>query len=289
MERLFQIVVDSGCDMTDEYIKNNQIEQIIMGFSMDGEEFGGEDGKILDRKEFFERVAKGSMPKTYQVTSEVAKIHIEPYLKQGKDVLLVGFSSGLSGTFSCYERARDELLKDYPERKICLVDSLSGSLGEGLVLDYVVRKANEGASIEEVCEYGNKIAKSVKSIFTVDNLFHLKRGGRISSATAIVGSALKIKPIIQADKDGKLETLGKVIGRKHSLTELVKRLFGFRKSDDKRIFICHGNCEEDALFVKKLILEKLPDAEVMIEFEGTVLGSHSGPGTVALFMKCLDV
>ncbi len=289
MERLFQIVVDSGCDMTDEYIKNNQIEQIVMGFTMDGEEFGGEDGKTIGRKEFFERVRQGSMPKTYQVTSEVAKIHIEPYLKQGKDVLLVGFSSGLSGTFSSYEMARAELLEQYPDRKICLIDSLSGSLGEGLVLDYVVRKANEGATIEETCEYGKKIAKSVKSIFTVDNLFHLKRGGRISSATAIVGSALKIKPIIQADENGKLETIGKVMGRRHSLIELVKRLFSFRKSNDKRVFICHGNCKEDAHFVKDLILEKLPDAEIMIEYEGTVLGSHSGPGTIALFMKCFNI
>lgn len=284
--RKFAIVTDSGCDMPKEYLEEHGVECVKLGFMMNDVNYEGEDGQAIEEKEFYKLLRDGAMPTTYQVTAEQAKIHVEPLLKAGKDVLILTFSGGLSGTAGSFAIAAKELAELYPERKIVVVDSLCASMGEGLFLDYVIKKADNGASLDETAEYAEALKLHICHYFTVDNLFHLKRGGRVSAATAIVGSILKIKPIMHVDDNGKLVAIGKVIGRKKALNSIVEKLFESMDMDENDpIFISHGDCMEDVEYVKRLILEKRPNAEIMVHYVGSVIGAHAGAGVVALFSK----
>lgn len=285
MERKFDIITDSGCDMPEAYLKENDIVCVKLGFTMNNVNYEGESGEHISEKEFYQKLRDGAMPTTYQVTGEMAKTHMEKSLKNGRDLLVIAFSSGLSGTAGSFVVAQRELAKKYPERKIFVVDSLCASMGEGLLLDYVVKKA-AGASVEETAAYAEDLKLHICHHFTVDNLFHLKRGGRVSAATAIVGSILKIKPIMHVSDEGKLVAIGKAMGRKKSLHVLVENLFASMDMDENDpVFISHGDCIEDVEYVKGLILEKFPHLEIKVHYVGTVIGTHSGCGTVAIFNK----
>ncbi len=285
MERKFAIVVDSAADMPVSYYREHAIEVVPLGFTLNGRTYEGENGEKITEKEFYALLREGAMPTTYQVTAEVAKVHIEKYLASGRDVLVLSFSSALSGTAGSFVVAARELSKRYPKRKIEVVDTLCASMGEGLFLDYVVKKADGGGSLEETKEYAENLKLQICHHFTVDNLFHLKRGGRVSSTTAILGTVLKIKPIMQVNNEGKLVAVGKVIGRKKSLSTLVERTISSLAGEDEPIFISHGDCIEDVEYVKKLLLAKLPSAKITVHFIGAVIGSHSGAGTVAIFHR----
>lgn len=285
-KRKFAIVTDSSCDMPKSYFKEHDVECVNLGFTMDNVNYEGESGETISEREFYQKLRDGAMPTTYQVTGETAKLHIEPLLKAGKDVLVIAFSSGLSGTAGSFVVAQRELSKTYPQRKIYVVDSLCASMGEGLLLDYVIRKADEGESVENTAKYAEDLKLHICHHFTVDNLFHLKRGGRVSSMTAIVGSILKIKPIMHVDDEGKLVVIGKAMGRKKSLKCLVDNLFeSMDMEDGDPIFISHGDCMEDVEYVKGLIYERLPEAKITVHYVGTVIGSHAGAGVLAIFNK----
>ncbi len=286
MARQFKIITDSSCDMPASYYAQHDIEVVRLGFTMDNVNYEGENGERIDEKIFYEKLRGGSMPTTYQVTAEMAKLHIEPYLEMGLDAFILAFSSALSGTAGSFTVAARELSKKYPKRKICVVDSLCASMGEGLLLDYIVKKGDSGASIEETKEYAENLKLRICHHFTVDNLFHLKRGGRVSAATAILGSVLKIKPIMHVNNEGKLVAIGKVMGRRKSLSTLVDNLLSSADMDENGpIFISHGDCIEDVETVKKLILERKPKVEIVVNYVGTVIGAHSGAGTLAIFNK----
>lgn len=286
MKRKFAIVTDSSCDMPKSYFKEHDVECVNLGFTMDNVNYEGESGETISEREFYQKLRDGAMPTTYQVTEETAKIHVEPLLKAGKDVLVIAFSSGLSGTAGSFFVMQRNFSKAYPERKICVVDSLCASMGEGLLLDYVIRKADEGESLENTAKYAEDLKLHICHHFTVDNLFHLKRGGRVSSMTAIVGSILKIKPIMHVDDEGKLVVIGKAMGRKKSLKCLVDNLFeSMDAEDDGPIFISHGDCMEDVEYVKGLIYDRLPRANITVHYVGTVIGSHAGAGVLAIFNK----
>ncbi len=286
MEKQFEIITDSGCDMPQSFFDEHGIDCVRLGFTMNNVNYEGEGGEKITEKEFYEKLRGGAMPTTYQVTGEMAKAHIEQPLKSGRDVLVLAFSSGLSGTAGGFMVAARDLRKEYPNRKIIVVDSLAASMGEGLLLYYAVQKANEGASIEDTAAYLENLKLHICHQFTVDNLFHLKRGGRVSGATAIVGSILKIKPIMHVDDNGKLVAVGKAIGRKKSLHTLVDRVVetsDMEKGDP--IFISHGDCIEDVEYVKELLAKKFPATKIMVNYVGAVIGSHSGCGTLAIFHK----
>lgn len=284
--RKFEIVTDSSCDMSKEYLQTHKIECVNLGFTMNNVNYEGENGEKITEKEFYAKLREGAMPTTYQVTAETAKLHIEPLLKQDKDVLVLAFSSALSGTAGSFSVAKRELSKLYPKRKIVVVDSLCASMGEGLLLDYVVKKADEGESLEKTAEYAESLKRHICHYFTVDNLFHLKRGGRVSSMTAIVGSILKIKPVMHVNDEGKLVAIGKAMGRKKSLRSIVDKLFEeFDGDESDPIFISHGDCIEDVEYVKTLILERFPKQRIEIHYVGAVIGSHAGAGVVAVFCK----
>lgn len=284
--RLFEIVTDSSCDMAEEYIASHGVEVVQLGFTMNDEQYGGEDGKQIGAAEFYEKLREGAMPTTYQATSEAAKGHIEKFLEKGRDVFVLAFSSGLSGTEGSYRVAARELQEIYPDRKIVVVDSLCASMGEGMLLDYIIRKADSGATIEETQAYAEDLKLHICHNFTVDNLFHLKRGGRISATLAIVGTILKIKPVMHMDDNGKLVALGKVMGRKKAIlgiVELMEKTQMMEEGDP--FFISHGDCIEDAEYLKKLVEERFPGHEIVINQIGPVIGCHSGVGTLALFYK----
>lgn len=286
MEKQFAIITDSGCDMPQSFYDEHGIDCVRLGFTMDNVNYEGENGEKISEKDFYQKLRGGAMPTTYQVTGETAKTHIEKPLQQGKDVLVLAFSSGLSGTAGGFLVAARDLGKEYPNRKIIVVDSLAASMGEGLLLYYAVQKANSGASLEETAAYLEDIKLHICHQFTVDNLFHLKRGGRVSGTTAIVGTILKIKPVMHVDDNGKLVAVGKAIGRKKSLHTLVDRVVetaDIEKGDP--IFISHGDCIEDVEYVKGLLTKKFPQTPIMVNYIGSVIGAHSGCGTLAIFHK----
>lgn len=285
-KRQFDIVTDSACDMPAEYYAEHEIEVVSLGFTMNNVNYEGENGEKISEPEFYAKLREGNMPTTYQVTGEMAKQHMEKSLEKGNDVLVVTFSSGLSGTAGSFMVAARELTKKYPKRKIRVVDSLCASMGQGLLLDYVVKKADTGADIDETAKYAEDLKGKIAHHFTVDSLFHLKRGGRVSTTTAIVGSILKIKPLLHVDDNGKLVSIGKAMGRKKALNTLVENLMenADMQAGDP-IFISHGDCIADVEYVKALILERMPNVEIRVNYVGSVIGTHAGCGVVAVFCK----
>ena len=286
MEKNFVILTDSACDMPAAYIQEHEIELAKLGFLMNNVLYGGEDGGEIDVKEFYDDVRKGAMPSTYQVNVEAAKAHLTPCLQAGKDVLVIAFSSALSGTANSFMTAAKELQEEYPSRKILVTDSLCASMGQGLYLDYAVRKAESGASLEETYVYLESIKQNMCHYFTVDNLFHLKRGGRVSAATAVVGTLLSIKPVLYVNPKGQLISIGKAMGRKKSIKALFEKMQEMQAMEPgDPVFISHGDCIDDANTLAEMVKSAYPDHPITINYIGPVIGSHSGPGTLALFFK----
>ncbi len=286
MSRSFAIVTDSASDLPEEYFGEHNIDCVPLGFILDGVTYGGESGAQMDVKSFYEKLRGGAKPTTFQVPPEQASKHIEAHLEKGEDVLVLAFSSGLSGTANSFFLAAHELSEKYKERKIFVVDSLCASLGEGLFVDYVVRKADEGATIEETKLYAENLKQHICHYFTVDDLFHLKRGGRVSATTAVIGSMLKIKPVLYVDHEGHLIPIGKAMGRKKSISALVDHMKELQIMEkDEPIFISHGDCEEDVEYLKGLLRENFGERRIVVNCIGSVIGTHSGPGTLAVFFR----
>lgn len=280
----YVITTDNNSDLPESFYREHQVGCTYLSYSIDGQTHTRED--FLPTEEFYARMRSGAMPTTAQVNPEAARELMEPYLQAGKDLLHIAFSSGLSGSYDSCRAAARELSERYPERKIQVIDSLSASLGQGLLVHYAVKMKEEGHSMEEVAQWVEDHRKNLVHLFTVDDLDHLHRGGRVSKATAIVGGMLNIKPVLHVDDDGKLVATGKVRGRKKSLQALVdgmREQIGSYGSRCDTIFISHGDCEADARSVEKKVREIYPIQTVVINHVGATIGAHSGPGTVALF------
>lgn len=288
-KRQFTIVTDSACDMPKEYYTEHEVVCVPLGFMLNNINYEGESGNAMDPKEFYAQLRGGAMPTTYQVTAEQAKLYIEPLLQKGEDVLIVTFSSGLSGTSGSFSIAARDLKEEYPDRKIFVVDSLCASMGQGLFLDYILKKADADISIEDMAEYAEGLKMHICHQFTVDDLFHLKRGGRVSATSALLGSVLKIKPVMHVDNEGKLVVIGKSMGRKKALHTIVDNLLATAEiGENDPIFISHGDCMDDVELVKKYIYERYPNVQIVVNYVGAVIGTHSGAGTVAIFAKGKD-
>lgn len=285
-QRKFAIVTDSGCDLSKDYLKEHDVFCVPLGFTFDGVNYGGDDGETMPTDEFYERLKKGGMPTTYQATPESVKGVLEPVLADGKDVLAVSFSSGLSGTEGSYRLAAKELSARYPDRQITVIDSLGASMGHGLLVDYAVKMADTGADLKKTAKYLDGLKGNIAHVFTVDNLYHLKRGGRVSGMTALIGTVLKIKPLMHVNDVGKLVAVQKCMGRKKALRAMMERIEqtqALEKGDP--IFISHGACPEDAVQMQRELQEKYPDSPVTVGEIGPVIGTHSGVGTLAVFFK----
>ena len=286
MARNFVLMTDTGSDLPDEYYVQHDIARVQLGFTLDGVTYGGDDGAVMDTKKFYELLRGGAMPKTFQVTPAQALAHIEPFVKEGKDVLVISFSSGLSGTYESYCSAAKELAQQYPDVQVRVVDSLCASLGQGLFVDYVVKKADSGASLEETVAYAEELKGHICHFFTVDDLFHLKRGGRVSVTAAVVGKMLNIKPVLHVDDAGHLIAIGKAMGRKKSLAALVDKMTELQTlGKDDPIFLSHGDCQADVDYVIGLLKSRFGTRTVFVNMIGSVIGTHSGAGTVAIFFK----
>ena len=283
----FVIATDSTSEMPLEFYEQHSIERVCLGYVMDNVNYEGEDGLPTNHEEFYNGLAAGKKPTTYQVTAEQAKLHLEPYVKAGKDVLVSAFSSGLSGTYGSFCIAAKELMEIYPKRKILVIDSLCASLGHGLFLHYLVEKAESGASLEETYRYGMDLRLHICHNFTVNDLFQLKRGGRISSTIAVIGSVLNIKPVMRMDDEGHLVPVGRgVMGRKKSIHAIFNNMVAQQDlQEGDPIYIVQAVCKDDAEYLKKLATEKFPGHEVMIGELSPVIGSHSGLGTLAIFFR----
>ena len=277
------IMTDSTVDLPKEYlIEELQVPYIPLSYIMDGVTY--EDMSGLSGKEFFDKIRAGSLPTTSQVNPEPAKKALEPYVKEEKDILFIGFSSALSGTFNSIRMAAEELMEEYPERKIITVDSLCACLGEGLLVYKAVQLKRAGKSLEEVAKWTEENKLHICHNVAIDDLNHLHRGGRVSKTAAIMGTMIQIKPIIHMNDNGELQVIGKQRGRKKALQHIVNMAVEQSKGwENDIIMITHGDCEEDAQYVAKLVREKMGIENILINCIGSVIGSHTGPGVVAVF------
>lgn len=282
--RDYVITTDNNSDLPESYYKEHGVGCTYLSYSMNGINYT--HGNFLPEHEFYESMRNGALPTTAQVNPESARNLMEPYLKEGRDILHIAFSSGLSGSYNSTRIAAEELMEEYPERSIIVVDSLCASLGQGLLVYLAQQKKEAGEDMERVAAWAEENKRHIVHMFTVDDLDHLYRGGRVSRTTAVLGGMLNIKPVMHVDDEGKLVATGKVRGRKKAILELVKAMeekIGSYKESCDTIFISHGDCEEEARFLESKVKEKYPVNTVMINYVGATIGAHSGPGTLALF------
>lgn len=283
-----KLYVDNNSDLPFSYTSANGISVFPVYVTLKGKEYAvsndmNAEGN-LDYKEFYQQMREGARPTTSQLTSDFFVTRIGKELEEGNDVLYLTFTSGLSGIYESSVVAQKALKEKYPDRKFITVDSLCASLGYGLLTHLVKEKLTSGASIEEAAAYAEEMKFKVHHIVTVEDLNYLKRSGRVSAASAFFGTVLQVKPIIHVDDKGFLVAIEKKQGRKRALMTLVEYMQkNVKLPVEYPVFLSHADCEEDAEFVKKQIREKF-DADVMItNFISPIIGSHVGPGTVALF------
>ncbi len=283
--RDYLIVTDSTADLPESYVKEHGVGVLYLKCILDGVVY--DNNNPIDNKVFYDKERNGSMPTTSQLNPFDIKEALLEFGKEYKKILYIAFSSGLSGTYSSAMIAADELKDEAPELDIRVVDSKAAALGEGLLVHKAVMMQEEGCGFEEVVNFVQDHALNIIHVFTVDDLNHLYRGGRVSKATAIIGSIVGVKPLLHVDDEGHLINLGTARGRKKSLKRLVdmleERMDAYAEKDDEPIFIGHGDCLEDAEFVAAEIKKRFGFDVTMIDYVGPVIGSHSGPGTVALF------
>ncbi|MBQ9116113.1 MAG: DegV family protein [Clostridia bacterium] len=286
----FVIITDSASDLPDNVVKEIGVNVIPLTYFVNEQPFVNyPDHSEMPVAEFYAQLRGGAGVHTSAVNPADFEEAFKAYLEAGKDVLFIGFSSALSATYQNAKNAAEELREAFPERKIFTVDSLCASTGEGLLVYLVCKQKEKGASIEECYEYAEKMKDRICHEFTIDDLAQLKRGGRISAATALVGTMLNIKPILHVSDDGHLVSIGKVRGRRASIVTLAQKTIASAcDSSETPIFICHGDCIEDAELLAKMVNEKLPQKEIIIGYTGPVIGAHSGQGTLAIFVVCAE-
>ena len=281
----YRIITDSCCDLTQELADELRLIVAPLYVNYKGGSYPNLlDGSGLNVKEFYNGLRAGENATTNAVNPSQWKEITEPVLRNGQDALILAFSSGLSTTYNSACIAAQELMEEYPDRKVCVVDTLCASQGQGMMCWYVVKKQREGATLEEARDYAEEIKPNMAHWFTVNDLFHLKRGGRVSAATAVVGTMLQIKPVLHVDDEGHLISVSKARGRKGALEAIAAKVGEDAIEPEKQtMFIVHGDCLEEAQFVESILKEKYHVPEVHINYVGPVIGSHAGPGVVAVF------
>lgn len=282
--KAYAIVTDSTADLPLEWMTNERIDAAALSYEMNGNEHSDGYGVgSLALKEFYILLRAGAVSKTSMVNVATFAELFERHLKQGRDILYVGFSAQLSGTFHAGEQAAEILKDKYPLQKIYCLNSKAASCGEGLLVMAAVKARKAGRTLEEVYEWLLKERSRVCHWFTVEDLFHLQRGGRISLVSAALGSAFLVKPILTVDHNGGLQNTGKVRGRKKALKTLVEALDAQIEHDSSEIVVGHCDAIEEAQMLKSMIQERYQNHNIMIWPIGAVIGSHTGPGTLALF------
>ncbi len=278
----YVIVTDSSCDLPMELVESLGIKVLSLEVNIDG--VGAFLNHEIEPKEFYEYMRQKHTVKTSAANMDRFSELFEEIAKEGKDILYIGFSTGLSATYAAGKNASEDIMEKYPECKIVTIDSLCASLGQGLLVKYAVDKKNEGADINAVAKYVRKLIPHLAHWFTVDDLVYLKRGGRVSAATAVLGSVLQIKPVMHMDDMGKLINMSKARGRDASIKAIVAKMKETAIDPEKQtMYICHGDCYEDAEKLADMLRKECGVKDIMIGYTGPVIGAHSGPGTLALF------
>lgn len=284
---MYQLFSDSCVDLPNEVAKEYNIQILPLKVTVKGKEYKNYlDHREIDPKTFYQLLRDKNTPITAQANPHEFITAFEPVLKNGEDILLISFSSALSGTYNSALIAQKELQETYPDRKIIVIDSLSASMGQGLLVYKAALMKKDGLSIDEVAEKVEKLKLDVSHLFTVSDLGHLKRGGRLSTSSFILGSIINIKPLLHVTLEGKLKVFGKARGRFKSLNNLIKRMEEtYDQERNDMIFISHGDNLRDALYVRDLIIDKfhLKEENFLINPIGPVIGAHSGVDTLAIF------
>ena len=282
----FEIVTDSSSNLVEEMIDDFGLHVLPLTFMVDGEEYQSYlKGQHTDLKQFYTMMREGKVITTSLPNLAESEALMRGLLEQGRDILYLGFSSGLSGTFEATELLMRDLAAEFPERTLLAVDTLAASGGEGLLVWHAVQRARAGAPIGEVRDWVEENKLHLAHWFTVDDLMFLFRGGRVSKTAAWAGTMLNIKPVMHVDDEGHLIPLEKVRGRKKSLNALVDHMekSAVQPIDQQMVFITHGDCLEEAEYVAEQVKERFDVKEVVINYVDPVIGAHSGPGTMALF------
>ena len=277
-----KIITDSSCDLGINFIEENNIELILLLLNLDGETLKDDLGKSLGYREFYEKLRAGSMPSTSQINIYTFEEKFKELLDKGYEILYIGLSSALSGTFNSANMARNNILEENPNAKIAVVDSISVSMGLGMLIKKACKMIEEGKMLEDIVQWIEENKNKVIHAILVDDLKHLKRGGRVSASTAAVGSILNIKPLLKLNNSGAVEVSEKIKGKKKGL----KRLASIVKEnainiENEILYIMHGDVLEEAQYLKGIILQELNFKDVKVEYIGTVIGTHGGPGTIA--------
>lgn len=281
----FVLMTDSSADLSQEMVQELGVTVLPLSFTIQGKVYRNyPDNREMDLPLFYDMLRAGELATTSAVNVAEYTQAVEPILQEKKDVLILAFSSGLSSTYQASVLAAEELREKYPDRKIYTVDTLCASMGQGLLVYLAVQEQRKGRSIEEVRDWAESTKLHLCHQFTVDDLHFLKRGGRISATTAVVGSMLQIKPVLHVDNEGRLVSVGKARGRQASLKALVDKMEKTVTEEGKKtVFISHGDCRKDAVAVADMVRERFGTQDIRINYVGPVIGAHSGPGTLALF------
>lgn len=278
------IFTDSCCDLPIKMVKENNIVVIPLRVNINSQYIEDDLGQTIENKSFYNMIRNGLMPSTSQPNAFTYKEEFKKYIEEQYSIIYIGFSSALSGSVNSARIAKESIEEENKDADITIIDSKSASMGLGLIVYYTVNMLKNGATKEEIVDWVENNKLKVNHWFTVDDLNHLKRGGRISSTVAVVGTMLNIKPVLHVDNEGKLISVSKVKGRKKSIKELLEKLKkNITNSEEQTIFISHGDCLDEAEHLKSLILEEIKVKNIIIGNIGPVIGSHSGPETVAVF------
>ncbi len=277
------IVTDSSCDLSADYIRESNIQVIPFTYNLDGNDYYDDFGQTVAYEEFYDRIRKGSMPTTSQITTYTFEKTFRQLAQKGYSIIYIGFSSALSETFNNAVMARRNLLEENPSIDLTIIDSKSASVGLGAVVYYASELIKEGKSKEEIIDWVENNKYRVYHLFTVDSLEHLRRGGRLSAASAAIGSLLDIKPLLIVDNCGKLDVAKKIRGRKKSIKCLLEILENrIVNPEEQTIFINHGDCPDEAEYLKDLVLSEVKVKDVMVNYVGPIIGTHTGPGMLCM-------
>ncbi|MCL2322426.1 MAG: DegV family protein [Oscillospiraceae bacterium] len=278
-----KLITDSGCDFPYSYIKENNMGYLGVYTKLDGKEFEDDLGKTFSYKDFFGAMRNGSKPTTSLITSQRFYELFEETIKEGYSILYIGLSTGLTNTVFNANFAKNDILEKYPNANITIVDSKAASAGFALCVYIANEMIKKGKNAIEIASYLEKNVDRISHFFTVDDLVYLKRGGRVSSTSAVVGSLLNIKPVLYVNPEGKLVPLLKVKGRKKAIHTLCDLTLKYIESpEDQTLFICHADCEDEANLLKSLVQEKLKVKDIIISQLGATIGTHAGPGTLVI-------
>ena len=280
----FIIVTDTSANLPTPYLKANHIEAVPFYYFVEGKPYACLDTEQFDDVAFYNQIRKGVKVSTSQVTLQQYLDVFTPALERGEDVLFISMSSGISGSFGCAQMASAELREQYPQRTIRLVDTLGASLGEGLLVVRAEECLRAGMTVDQTAELLLRLRHEMCQVFTVDDLMHLRRTGRLSNASAVIGTVLGIKPLLKGDTEGKIVSFAKIRGRKASIQAIADNYDRLvRDAEHQTIGIAHADCPEDAAYLSSLLQRKHPPREIMTVKYEPVTGSHVGPGALALF------